>query len=338
MARKRSKIGIIFCGGSGLQTASGSVIEVRKKDEMTDWLKEVPELGIIAEAEPHFVFGGDASEVTPEIWQQLARKINEIYSTVDGIVITHGLDTVLYTGSMLSFMLQNLGKPVVLTSSPLFKEMQSPQELEGLVADYRNLGVRANLINAFQVATMDIAEVVVAYGNRILRANQTVKSIHPTINYFDDFADGLLGKVDFGIKLFPHAAKRSKAKLRLEGKIGEGLATFRVDPLTRPEALGSLLSSGCKAVLVRSYSANLFPDSFKPYLRLAYEKGVPIIAYNLNVPEKKKERDEYIVVNNMTYEATMAKCLWMLGKTTKPAKFRELLSRDTAHELRSQSV
>ncbi|KKW13455.1 MAG: hypothetical protein UY52_C0044G0015 [Parcubacteria group bacterium GW2011_GWC2_49_9] len=314
------------------------MVEVRKKEEMAEWLKEVPELGIIAEPDPYFVFGGDASEITPRVWSQLVKKISEVYSSVDGIVITHGLDTILYTGAMLSFMLQNLSKPIVLTGSPLFREMQSSEELEGLVADYRNLGVRANLINAFQVATMDIAEVVIAYGNRVLRANQTVKSIHPTINYFDDFADGLLGKVDFGIKLFPHAAKRAKGKLRVEDKIGEGLATFRIDPLTRPESFGALLSSGCKAVLVRSYSANLFPDSFTSYLRLAYGKGVPVIAYNLNVAEKTKIREEYIVVNSMTYEATMAKSLWVLGKTTKPAKFRELLAKDIAHELRSQSV
>lgn len=338
MSKKRSKIGLIFCGGSGIKASSGKILEVEKKEDIQYWLKELPEIGIIGDIEPYFVFGDDASEVTPEIWKKLAGAVKEIYEDVDGIVITHGIDTIIYTGSMLSFMLQNLGKPVVITSSPLFKEMKSPAELEGLIYDYRNLGVRANLINAFQVATMDIAEVVIMQGNRVLRANQTINSVSPSINVFQEYAEGLLGKVDFGIKLFDHVKKRSKGRLKVEQKIHDEVSTLRLDPTSQGEQLGNLIAKENQALLIRSYSTNLFPNSFRPYLHLANEKGIPIVAYSLHAPEKKKERKEYIVVNNMTYEATLTKYLWALGKSNKPDKIRELLYRNISGEIRNTNI
>lgn len=301
-------------------------------------MKEVPELNIIADIEPHFVFGDNASEVTPQVWVDLAKKVAEIYADVDGVVILHGIDTMIYTGAMLSFMLQNLAKPVVLTGSPLIGQMKSSADLAGSVPDYRNLGIRANLINALQLATMDIAEVVIAYGSRITRANQTIKSIYPSINFFEPYGEGLLGKVDFGIKLFDHTRKRSKAKLKLENTIDDRLCTMRLTPISRAEPLGALLSGPCRALLIRTYGTKLFPDSFTPYLRLALEKGVPIVAHNLYAVPKSRDRDEFIVVNNMTYESTLAKSLWILGKKISSQRFREFMYTNIAEEFSGESL
>ncbi len=332
MAKSRSKIALLFFGGSGIQTGDGRIFEVTKKEEITAWLKELPELGILADIEPVFVFGGPASEVTPALWSALAKKIGELYPSVDGVVVTHGIDTIVYTGAMLSFMLHNLGKPVVLTTSPLAKEMQSPADSEGLVSDYRNLGVRANLINALQVATMNLGEVVIMHGNRVMRANQTIKSIGPGQNFFEPIGEGLLGKVDFGIKLFGHVRERGKGKLKVDAALDDHVCTMRIQPASHAEQIARMIASGCRALMLRSYSTLPYPQSFIPYLRLAQEKGIPVVCHNLFALKSTRANEEYILINDMTYEAALTKCMWVLGKTREREEFRKLLYRDVAGE------
>lgn len=332
MAKSRSKIGLLFFGGSGIQTGDGRIVEVTKKDEISLWMNELPELAILADIEAVFIFGGPPSEVTPVLWEQLVKTIGEIYPTVDGIVVTHGIDTVVYTGALLSFMLGGLGKPIVLTSSPLMKDMEGPSDLQGMVSDYRNLGVRANLINAVQVATMDLAEVVIMHGNRVLRANQTIKSIGPGQNFFEAIGEGVVGRVDFGIKLFDHVLPRKKGKLNISSKLDDHICTMRIHPASNPEQIGRMIASGCRAILLRTYSTVPYPRSFVPYLRLAKEKSIPVIAHNLFALHKSRDDEEYILVNDMTYEATLTKCMWLLGQAKNPQEFRKLLHFDKARE------
>ena len=118
----------------------------------------------------------DSSDMTPEDWQHIAEDIKAHYDDYDGFVILHGTDTMAYTASALSFMLENLGKPVIVTGS------QIP------LAELRSDG-QINLLNALYVAAnYPINEVTLFFNNRLYRGNRTTKAhadegeliVHPT--------------------------------------------------------------------------------------------------------------------------------------------------------------
>ncbi|MDC0611542.1 asparaginase [Vibrio sp.] len=114
----------------------------------------------------------DSSDMTPAHWQQIANDIRDNYDNYDGFVILHGTDTMAYTASALSFMLENLGKPVIVTGS------QIP------IAELRSDG-QANLLNALHIAAnYPINEVTLFFNNQLMRGNRSTKSHADGFNAF----------------------------------------------------------------------------------------------------------------------------------------------------------
>ncbi len=333
MPKSNEKIALLFCGGTAL-IADKRVLSVQKPADIKPWLSAVPEINLIADIEPVFVFGEDASEIKPELWVTLGKKIKELYEQYDGFVIIHGVDTMIYTAAMMHFMLGNLGKPVVFTGSPLSAEVaeSDKQDLSGLISDYKSLGVKANLINAIQVATMDLSEVAIMFGNRLIRATATAKGDTPSFNFFDADKEGMLGKVDFGIKLFSRARKRRKGALQLNHAIADKVCLLQLYPGARPELLENMLTDQCQGVIVKSFNTNLFPDSFKPILAKAYQQQIPIVAHNPFALDVKKKKREYILINDMTFEITFVKFMWALGQTNDIGKIRMFMWQDDTVE------
>ncbi|MDP2685513.1 MAG: asparaginase domain-containing protein [bacterium] len=326
MPKTKPKIALLFCGGSSL-VHEDQVISVQKAADIPAWISAVPELNLIADIEPVFVFGGDASEIEPKLWAKL---VGEIYSRIDkydGFVVTHGVDTMLFTSAMASLMLQNINKPVIFTGSPLSAEVteSDKQDLSGLISNYKSLGVKANLINAIQVATMDIAEVGIMFGNRLIKATKVVKSDTPTFNFFDAYKDGLLGKVDFGIKIFDKTKKRHEGKVALADKIADNVCLLQLYPGAPAELLQQMLDKKCPGIIVKSFNTNLFPDTYKKILEEAYQKKIPIVAHNPYALDIKKKKKEYILVNDMTFETTFVKFMWALGQTRDLGKLRIIM-------------
>lgn len=302
---------------------------VGKAADMARWLSAMPELRLIADIDPVFVFGGDASEIEPTLWVKLARDIYQRYNQYDGFVVTHGVDTMIYTAAMISFMIQPHAKPIVFTGSPLASDVgEKAQDLSGLITDYKTLGVKANLINALQVATMDCGEVGIMFGNRLTRASQTIKSTTPSFNIFDAFQTGTIGKVDFGLKLLPNAHKRQNQKVKLIDKCEVNISLLQMYPGVDAKLLEEMLKPDCRGIIVRSFNTNLFPENFKPVLAKAYRQKIPIVAHNQYALDLKKTKREYILVNNMTFETAFVKFMWVLGQTRDPGKIRLLMWQD----------
>jgi len=326
MATKKPKIALLFCGGSAL-VAGEKVISVQNAADMKPWLAAIPEMNLIADIEPVFVFGGDASEMEPQLWVKLAREIYKRIGKYDGFVIIHGVDTMIFTSAMMSFMLQPITKPIIFTGSPLSAEVteSDKQDLSGLISNYKNLGVKANLINAIQVATMDIAETAIMFGNRLIKATCAAKSDAPSFNFFDAFKDGMLGKVDFGIKLFNTVRKRSKQKVKFIDSVEEKVCLLQLYPGAGPELLGQMIDKKCQGIIIKSFNTNLFPESYKPLLEKAYKKRIPVVAHNPYALDIKKKKREYILINNMTFETTFVKFMWALGQTKDPGKLRIIM-------------
>lgn len=326
MPSKKPKIALLFCGGSAL-VVGDKVISVKKATEMKTWISAVPEIGLIADVDPVFIFGGDASEIEPKLWSKLAREIYQRIPKYDGFVVMHGIDTMLFTSAMVSHMLQPIPKPIIFTGSPLSVEVtdSKKQDLSGLIQNYKTLGVKANLINAIQVATMDLAEVAIMFGNRLIKATKAVKSNLPSFNVFDAYKDGLLGKVDFGIKVYDAAHKCSKQKPKLFDAVEEKVCLLQLYPGAGPELLDAMIKKGCRGIIIKSFNTNLFPENYKPILEKAYKKKIPIVAHNPYALDIKKKKREYILINDMTFEATFVRFMWVLGQTRDLGKVRIMM-------------
>jgi len=122
----------------------------------------VPELAQIADLDTQIVANLDSSDVGPELWTDLATRIEAAYDDYDGFVVVHGTDTMSYTASALSFALEDIGKPVILTGA------QRP--LTALRTD-----ARRNLADAVELATRNIPEVAICFDGLLLRGCRTTK-------------------------------------------------------------------------------------------------------------------------------------------------------------------
>jgi L-asparaginase len=164
MARKH--IYIAYTGGTiGMQKSDHGYIPMagfmeKQLASMPEFHRsEMPEY-TIHEYEPLI----DSSDMTPNDWQKIANDIRDNYEKYDGFVILHGTDTMAYTASALSFMCENLGKPVIVTGS------QIP------LAELRSDG-QANLLNALHIAAnYPINEVTLFFNNQLMRGNRSTKS------------------------------------------------------------------------------------------------------------------------------------------------------------------
>lgn len=172
MARKH--IYIAYTGGTiGMQKSENGFVPVagymeKQLASMPEFHRPEMPLYTIHEYDPLI----DSSDMTPKDWQQIANDIRDNYDKYDGFVILHGTDTMAYTASALSFMLENLGKPVIVTGS------QIP------IAQLRSDG-QANLLNALHIAAnYPINEVTLFFNNQLMRGNRSTKSHADGFNAF----------------------------------------------------------------------------------------------------------------------------------------------------------
>ena len=167
-------------------------------------LKHVPELKRFNYRISSYQFDPplDSSDMEPAYWAKLVKIINYNYDYFDGFVILHGTDTMAYTASALSFMLENLSKPVILTGSQL------------PIGTLRTDG-KENLITAIEIAaaknpddTAIVPEVCIFFENHLMRGNRTTKINAENFNAFRSFNYPPLARVGIHIKYEPHLIRK----------------------------------------------------------------------------------------------------------------------------------
>ncbi|MDP3964124.1 MAG: asparaginase domain-containing protein [bacterium] len=326
MALPRPKIGLIFSGGSILMSRSGKVISVTAAKDMRGWVSEVPELKVIADLEPIFVFGGKTETISPSIWQKLAKEVRRHYRKVDGFVVTHSPDTIGYTGAALSFMLQNLGKPVVLTGAK--EGVVKKRIINRVFRPFRTYGIRANLVNAVQVATMDIAEVAVMTGSRLVRATQLVSSQQ---SEQDGVGMGVLGQINFGISLELEHQRRRKTALVFRPDIDERVFVIQMHPGMNTPSLLSSVPTDAHALLIRGVEAAASKDDMKAVLSLADERQIPVFLESDESTRLKNDK-RIISLPLMEAETSLVKTMWAMGQSSSIAELREMMDENFAHE------
>lgn len=320
MKNKNKKIGLLFGGGSTLTDKDLLGSSVKNASEMADWLKQVPELSLMAEIEPIFVYSDSEELRGIKLWQKVSQIIFEKAGTVDGFAVLTDLEEVLNLGIALSFALINLNKPVILTSSQITQEaVMLPDWKEKQAKAYGGLGVKANLINAIQIVNLELPAVALMFGNRIIRPTKARRAQTLGLNLFDSIDDKYLGKIDFGISL-SEKIKPPAEPLELNNQFEENVKIINWMPG------GGLVNSNnnqTKGIIIRDL-LNLKDLIFK-------SGKTPILVYNrFMIDNQRKNGDELLAVNNMSWETTVIKFMWALAQ--KESNAEAVMSKECCGE------
>ena len=282
----------------------------------------------------------DSSDMNPEFWKDLVEIIESNYLKYDGFVILHGSDTMAYTASVLSFMLENLNKPVILTGSQLPLGM------------VRSDG-RENLINAIEVAaaydedTALVPEVAICFENRIFRGNRTSKINAENFNAFISGNYPLLGEIGVKIK-FNNAfiAKPSFKNLKVHKTLSPRVGILKLfpgmpDAYTRPV----LLQEDLDVIILETFGSGNAPttSSFVKTIHEAVSSGKVLF----NVTQCKGgmvEMGKYaaslplmnlgvVSGNDITTEAAIAKAMFLLGQGYREKDLATMLQKPLRGEM-----
>lgn len=282
----------------------------------------------------------DSSNVTPAFWIKLATVIEDNYEKFDGFVVLHGTDTMAYSASMLSFMLENLNKPVVFTGSQL------PM---GVV---RTDG-RDNFINAIEIAAARcdnaplVPEVAIYFENKLMRGNRTNKINAENFKAFLSGNYPALAEVGVYIRYnSDFILKPDARKLKVHKILDNNVIILKLFPGIAENAVKSILGvEGLKGVILETYGAGNAPTDawFIEALTSAIQKG--IIIYNVtqckggSVEMGKYETSVTLgqigIVGgyDITTESAIAKMMYLLGEGYSGDEMKKLLQMPLRGEL-----
>jgi len=336
--KRKPKICLIFCGGTIAMVRDRRTKTLKPSKSAGQLLSIAPEIRKFVDVEFAFVANIDSTNIQTYHWTKIAMAIKSRYHKYDGFVVTHGTDTMAYTASALALALQSLNKPIVITGS------QMPPDHLG--SDARN-----NLINAFRVATMDIAEVVICFGNSILRGIRAQKWSEFDLNAFDSPLFPKLGVIGQDIELTPFVKKRDPLytkPLRFQPRFEKGIVEIRLFASLNPEMIKVMIDSGlCTGLIFQSYGVGNVPNkenSLLPLIDYAInKKNIPVLISTQCAAGKVRVglyetgyhafRLGAIPTKDMSLEGAIVKLSWCLAQTNNINKIRKMMQTDYIGEV-----
>ncbi|PIY96624.1 MAG: hypothetical protein COY66_03770 [Candidatus Kerfeldbacteria bacterium CG_4_10_14_0_8_um_filter_42_10] len=329
MSTPRKKIALIILGGTVLIEDSPEKNAVITGRDVTPWLNKIPEVNIIAEVEPFFILGEKETEVNIDHWIKAGKIVANHIREFDGFIVAHHTSSLLYGACAFSFMLQNLPKPVVFTGSQIPVNL-GQEANKKLFKKYKGLGIKANLINAIQVASHGPAEVSIIFGNKLVRANQAIKEKGLNINLFDAPAPAVLGNIDFGIKIEDQNIKKARVPFAFKPDFEKKVSVVSLYQEESSDLLEWVTNKKPKGLVIQMQQSSLSQSQIKKITEL--QKSIALVVHTTN-PFIKKERPNLLIVDYMTPEATLMKFMWALGRTKNMKEIKKILEQGIAKEI-----
>lgn len=279
----------------------------------------------------------DSSDMCVKVWAEIAQIIEKEYDRYDGFVVLHGTDTMAYTASALSFMLENLGKPVVLTGSQLPLGM------------LRSDG-RGNIVGALEIASAqktNIPEVSIFFEDKLYRGNRSTKFSAQNFDAFASFNYPPLATAGIDISYNKHLVLYPEnADFKVYKSLNENVAVLTLFPGISQKLVNAILDTpDLEGVVISSYGSGNAPTEswFIDALRKASEKG--IILYDVTQCKSGTVRiGQYAtsldlgrigVVSgyDITLEAAITKMMFLLGNNSDREQVKQLLKQSLRGEI-----
>ncbi|MDR3046275.1 MAG: type I asparaginase [Bacteroidales bacterium] len=288
----------------------------------------------------------DSSDTNPKYWIKLAKEIYDHYDNVDGFVILHGTDTMAYTSSALSFLLENLNKPVILTGSQL------------------PLGVmrtdgRENILNSIEIAATYIddrpavPEVCIYFENSLYRGNRSYKDNAEEFNAFTSSNYPKLATVGVKIKFNEaYIHQCNDKKLILHTQIDDNIAILKLYPgITLPLIATVFKTPNIRAVILESFGAgnaptypdflNIIEDAIKQgiiVVNVTQCKGGGSVEAGLYSGSALLKKIGVVSGYDITTEAAVTKLMYLLGQNLATDKIKKLMGISLRGEMLNTEI
>jgi len=329
------KILILFCGGTMImeEDEQGTLQVPPEAKAIQNLLSIEPRLCHVSDLEVTYIDNIDSTNINPGHWDRIADEITQNYETVDGFVITHGTDTMAYTSSALSYVLQNIGKPVILTGA----------QIPGSKIE---TDARRNLINAVRVATMDISGVMIVFDEEIILGCRASKISESKLNAFDSINWDVLGEIRIDIRLRNFYQSRHNLPLTVLKGFESNIAIVTIVPGTPVEMLLCLLASGIKGLILRGYGPGNIAYQYLKAIDKANALKIPVVintqcregATLMHLYDVGKKALDMGVIQayDMSIETVATKLMWVLKHASDYNQIKEMMHTNYCGEINKE--
>lgn len=340
---KRASILIIYTGGT-IGMIRNSVTGALESFNFDHLLRHVPELRQFNLNISSRAFNPpiDSSDMNPSLWSRIVEMIHTNYDKFDGFVILHGTDTMAFTASALSFMLEGLMKPVILTGSQLPIGVLRTDGKENLLAAIEMAAAKND------DGTPVVPEVCIYFHQKLMRGNRCTKTSADSFNAFNSPNCPYLATAGMEIQYNRHIIKPYDAQVKLtpKYKMSSDIIIFSLFPGIQPNIVEKILSGKeLKGIIFRTFGAGNAPQAqwLVEALTNATCQGKVIVnitqcstgSVKMRLYETGLQLLEAGIISgrDMTVEAALTKMMFLLGQELPVEEVRKLMKKDLAGEI-----
>ena len=326
----KKNILLLTTGGTIASKPGGQGLEPQRSDVME---RELEQLRTYYRITVRDLICLDSSNITPEEWQLIARHIYEDRAGFDGVVVSHGTDTMAYTASAVTFMLPNIDIPVVFTGSQL------------PLADMLSDGPE-NLRTAFAMAASGHPGVFLAFDRKVMLGCRAVKIRASGFSAFESVNARYAAQVtNRGLAVDTSVLPVPGGPPRLADALSQNVFLLKLTPGLNPAVFDVLAAMGYKGIVIEAFGlegVNVLHKGLRG-IRRAVEDGISVVvttqclydSSDLRVYQVGNQLLDLGVIQgrDMTTEAAMTKLMWALGQNMNPEQVKDLFEKSLAGEI-----
>ena len=326
----KKNILLLTTGGTIASKPGGQGLEPQRSDVME---RELEQLRTYYRITVRDLICLDSSNIKAEEWQLIARHIYEDRAGFDGVVVSHGTDTMAYTASAVTFMLPNIDIPVVFTGSQL------------PLADMLSDGPE-NLRTAFAMAASGHPGVFLAFDRKVMLGCRAVKIRASGFSAFESVNARYAAQVtNRGLAVDTSVLPVPGGPPRLADALSQNVFLLKLTPGLNPALFDVLAAMGYKGIVIEAFGlggVNVLHKGLRG-IRRAVEDGISVVvttqclydSSDLQVYQVGNQLLDLGVIQgrDMTTEAAMTKLMWALGQNMNPEQVKDLFEKSLAGEI-----